>query len=69
MELAQLSVTDDVTPHCRSAQLLNRLGQLVSKSFYPKKFVSFFARMASKFAWICEYLQASCSPHFLSDAV
>ena len=43
--------------------------QVVVKSFYQKsqeenKTNYFFAQMACKFAWICEYLQAFCSPNF-----
>ena len=43
--------------------------QFVVKLFYPKickgnNFFYFFAQMACEFAWICEYLQAFCSPNF-----
>ena len=35
--------------------------QKIEKAF-KKKF--FFAQLACEFAWICEYLQASCIQHF-----
>ena len=43
--------------------------QLVVKSFHQKKNLAiflnlFFAQMYCGFAWICEFLQASSSPHF-----
>ena len=55
----------------------NRLGQFVSnqkfeieeytvcgKLILPKNFIHFLAQLACEFAWICEYLQASCIQHF-----
>ena len=60
--------------------MYSRLGQIVTKienwkknnlwwSYFTHKFVketfyTFFAQMALELAWICEYLQASCSPNF-----
>ena len=50
-------------------QKLGEKKQSVGKFFYlkickGKFFFNFFAQMACQFAWICEYLQASCSPNF-----
>ena len=44
------------------------------KVFSPKNNLEFFktkffAQMTCGFACICEFLQASCSPHFQSGAV
>ena len=60
--------------------LHNRLGQFVSKfeiekytvcgkHILPKQierhfFIFFWAQLACEYAWICEYLQASCIQHF-----
>ena len=42
---------------------------ILPKNLYRKQFFYFFAQMACEFAWICEYLQASCCANFLSDVV
>ena len=69
----------DYTGNMQLCMLHIRLGQLVlkfeiekytvsGKLILPKKMEKHFkknsAQLACEFAWICEYLQASCIQHF-----